>query len=170
MQLVELRQINHIRKYLTADATKSLVNSRVRSILDYCNSLLIGVPKTFLNKLQNVQNTDVRLVTRTSRYTHITPILSQLHWLPIQHRTKYKILTHTFKALHDESPTHIKQLLKICKPNRALRSKELVISLVVPKSRTVTYGDHNFMTIAPKLWNDLPVSVRECKRVLLKGL
>ena len=73
-----------------------------------------------------------------------------------------------------------KQLLKIYKLNRALRSKELATSLVVPKSRTtslvvpksrtVTYGDRSFMTIAPKLWNDLPVSVRESKSLLLKGL
>ena len=103
----QLLQVNHISKYLTTDATKHLVNSRVTSRLDYCNALLIGVPKTVLNKLQNVQNTAARLVTRTSRYTHITPILKQLHWLPIQHRTKYKILTHTFKVLHDELPTYI---------------------------------------------------------------
>ena len=58
----QLRKIIYIRKYLTTDATKYLVNSRVTSRLDYCNALLTGVPKTVLNKLQNVQNTDARLV------------------------------------------------------------------------------------------------------------
>ena len=142
MQLVDLALHSYVKSILAADDTKSLENIRITSRLDYCNVLLIGVPKTVLNKLQN---TAVRLVTRTSRYTH------------------------TFKALHDESPTYIKQLLKI--QTKALRSKELATLLVVPKSRTVTYGDRSFMTIAPKLWKDLPVSVKKSKTlVLLKGL
>ena len=62
----QLCQINHIIKYLTAEATTSLVNSRVTSRLDYCSFLLIGVAKTVLNKLQNAKNIAARLVTRTS--------------------------------------------------------------------------------------------------------
>ena len=89
----QIRQISHIRQFLTTDVTKSLVNSLVTSRLDYCNALLYGVPKTILNKLQNVQNTAARVVTRTSRFSHITPILKELHWLPIQYRVQYKILT-----------------------------------------------------------------------------
>ena len=69
----QLREINHIRKYLTTDGTKSLVNSRVTSRLDYCTVLLFGVPKAVRNKLHNV-----RLVTRASRYNHRTLILKQL--------------------------------------------------------------------------------------------
>lgn len=80
----QIRQIAHIRQYLTMDATKSLVNTLVTSRLDYCNALLSGVPKTILNKLQDVQNTAARVVTRTSRYCHISPILKELHWLPVQ--------------------------------------------------------------------------------------
>ena len=81
----QIRRISHIRQFLTTDATKFLVNSLVTSRLDYCNALLYGVPKTILNKLQNVQNTAARIVTRTSRFSHITPILKELHWLPIQY-------------------------------------------------------------------------------------
>ena len=78
----QIRQIGHIRKCLTMmDATKSLVNNLVTSRLYYCNTLLSGVPKTILNKLQNVQNTAARVVTKTSRYCHKTPILKELHWL-----------------------------------------------------------------------------------------
>ena len=62
-------------------------------------------------------------------------------------------------------------MLKVYKPNRTHRSKELVISLVVPKSRIVTYGDRSFVAIAPKLWNSLPVSVRDSKTLrFLRGL
>ena len=76
--VLPLRQIGHISQYLTTDATRSLVNNLVTSRLDYCNALVSGVPKAILNKLQNVQNTGARVVTRTSRshnsYTKITSL------------------------------------------------------------------------------------------------
>ena len=78
----QLRQIGQIRKYLNTNATKSLINSLVTSRLDYCNSLLYGVPKTLLNRLQTLQNTAARIITKTTRYDHITPVLKELHWLP----------------------------------------------------------------------------------------
>ena len=84
---MQLRQIGHIRKYLTTDATKSLVNSLVISRLDYCNALLNGVPKTILGRFQTFQNTAARIITRTSRYEHITPVL---HWIPVYHREEFK--------------------------------------------------------------------------------
>ena len=62
-----LRNIGHIRRYLTFNATKSLFNALVTSRLDYCNALLIGVPNTVLSKLQRVQNTAARIITRTPR-------------------------------------------------------------------------------------------------------
>ena len=157
----QIWQIGHIRQYLTTDATKSLVNSLVTSRLDYCNALLSGVPKTILNKLQNVQNTAARVVTRTSRYCHITPIQKELHWLPTQYTVQYKILTHTYKALHDQSPVYIKELLHVYKPRRELRSQNSSLILKVPRSRTVSYGDRSFAIIAPKLWKALPSGVRE---------
>ena len=130
----QIRQIGHIRQYLTTDATKSLVNYLVTSRLLYCNAFLSGVPKTILNKLQNVQNTAARVVTRTSRYCHITPILKELNWLPVQYRVQYKILTHTYKALHDQSPVYIKELLHVYKPRRELRSHNSSLILKVPRT------------------------------------
>lgn len=156
----QIRRIGHIRQYLTTDATKTLINSLVTSRLDYCNSLLYGVPKNTSNKLQTVQNTAARIITRTSRFSHVTPILKELHWLPVQERIKYKILTHTYKALNGESPIYMRNLLEVYIPRRDLRSKNEAATLVLPRSRTVTYGDRSFMTAAPKLWNSLPSNLR----------
>ena len=80
----QIRNIGLIRKYLDIDTTKTLVHAYVTSRLDYCNSLLYGIPKELTNKLQRVQNTAARLVTRTRKYDHITPVLKDLHWLPIE--------------------------------------------------------------------------------------
>ena len=158
----QLRQIGHIRKYLTTDATKSLVNSRITSRMDYCNALLVGIPDKVIGRLQNVQNTAARLISKSSRYSHITPVLKELHWLPVMYRIRFKILVHIFKALHDESPDYIRQLLQVYEPKRNLRSHAQSVSLSVPQSRTATYGDRSFMTIAPRLWNGLPACVRDC--------
>ena len=92
----------------TGIETEHGVNSISRSCfaqLNYSNALLNGVPKTFLNKLQNIQTT-ARL-TSTSRYNHITSILKQLHWLPEQYRINPDTHTHTKFCMMNLQHTYI---------------------------------------------------------------
>ena len=156
----QLRKIGHIRRYLSSEATKTLVNGLVTSRLDYCNALLHGLPNNLIDKLQRVQNTAARITTRTSRRSHITPVLKELHWLPIRYRIQYKILVHTFNALNDRSPLYIKDMLAVYRPSRTLRSLNS-LTLVTPRIRTVTYGKRCFNHAAPSLWNALPNNIRE---------
>ena len=140
---------------------QALVISRVV----YCNALVYGVPKRLLYKLQRVQNTAARVITRVSRRQHITPVLQTLHWLPVTYRVQYKLLTLTYRALHDEAPTYIKALLNVNQPARALRSNNAML-LHVPRSKTVRYGNRAFATAAPALWNKLPANIRTSHRDL----
>ena len=88
-----------------------MIHAFITSRLDYCNSLLYGLANTGLAKLQRVQNAAARLVTSTRKYDHITPILCELHWLPVKFRIHFKIFLLTFKALHGMTPDYIRDLL-----------------------------------------------------------
>ena len=88
---IQMRYISCIRPYLTQDATATIVHSLVTSRLDYLNSLLYGLPEYLLKKLQLVQNNAARLVLKKKKYDHITPLLKNLHWLPVNQRIVYKI-------------------------------------------------------------------------------
>ena len=84
--------IRKIRKYLTLDSTRCLVHTLVMGRVDYCNSLLYGLPRNNINKLQRLQNMAARLITNTPRFCHITPVLCQLLWLPIGVSIKFKVI------------------------------------------------------------------------------
>ena len=68
-----------IGKFLSFEAAKTLVQALVISRLDYCNSVLYGIPAIHTNKLQRVQNAAARLLTNKPRYSHITPVVVDLH-------------------------------------------------------------------------------------------
>ena len=93
-----LRNISYIRKYLSSTTTEILVHAFVSSKLDYCNSLLYGLPNYQVKKLQHVQNTTARLISLSRKHEYITPILLNLHWLPKHYRIVFKILLITYKA------------------------------------------------------------------------
>ena len=154
-----LHNIYRIRKYLTVTATKSLIHAFITSRLDYCNGLLYGIPDYLVDCLQRVQNTAARLVTSTPRSDHITPVLHNLHWLPVSHRIRFKILLLVFKALHGMAPLYITDLLNPYTPSRSLRSSNQHL-LVVPSFNLKTYGGRAFNHIAPLLWNNLPPDLR----------
>ena len=79
-----LYRLSSIRHYLTTEAARSAVNALVTSRLDDCNSLLHNMPLSQTARLQRVPNNAARLITRTSKHDHITPVLKELHWLPVK--------------------------------------------------------------------------------------
>jgi hypothetical protein len=107
----QIRSIGRIRDYISTDACRALVQSTVTSRLDYCNVLLHNLPQSLLRRLQLVQNTCARLITRTRRRDSISPVLKDLHWLPIEYRAVYKMLLYVYKALHGLAPQYISELV-----------------------------------------------------------
>ena len=102
-----IRNIRHIRKYLDVKSTETMVHAFITNKLDYCNSLLYGLPDCQIQKLQRVQNAAARIITGIKKYDQITPALKELHWLPVQQRIEFKILLLTYKALNNMAPSYI---------------------------------------------------------------
>ena len=106
--------------------------------------------------------TAARLVTRTNRDDHITPVLKGLHWLPVQERIMFKILLLTYRTIHGSAPSYLSELVSSYTPSRSLRSSSKNL-LCRRKTKLLQYGDRSFFSAALKLWNELPDSVRKCE-------
>ena len=138
-----------------------MVHAFVSSRLDCNNSLLYGLPNSQLFPLQRIQNSAARLVTRCKRRDHVTPILRQLHWLPVQQRIQFKILM-TYKAYHGLAPVYICELISGLSrtTNVTLRSANRLLLNPGPRVHTSSYGGRAFSVAAPNLWNKLPDHIR----------
>ncbi len=129
------------------------------AVSKHVNRKLSGRKRSSINNLQIVQITASRVLTRSRKYDHITPILQSLHWLPIKFRISYKILLLAHKALNDLAPAYLTNLLSRYNPTRSLRSQNSGL-LVVPRIAKSTKGGRTFSYLAPKLWNILPDNVQ----------
>ena len=158
----QIRNIGRIRHLIDEETCKTLIHALVTSRLDYANALLVGLPCSATNKLQRVQNTAARMVTRTKKHDHITPVLIDLHWLPVQFRIQFKVLVHTYKAVHRQGPVYLSELIIPYCPPRTLRSENGML-LNVPRTRTKLYGNRRFDFSASTLWNALPLDLRRAK-------
>lgn len=161
---MHLRSISSVRGALTMQSTECLIHALITSRLDFCNSLLAGLPCNALQKLQVVQNSAARILTRTSKYEHITPVRYRLHWLPVASRIQYKVLLLVYKALHSVAPDYICGLLRVRQTREGLRSSEEV-QLVEPMLRLKSYGHRSFSYAGPNYWNALPSSIRAAPSV-----
>ena len=153
-----LRNISRIRCFLSEDTCRVLIQSLVISRLDYGNCLLAGSAKYLVDKLQRVQNAAARIVKQVSRSESITPILRELHWLPVQLRIQHKVMQHTYRSLHGMSPGYLTDMVQPYEPRRRLRSEGRGL-VCVPRARS-KYGERTFQYVSSLFWNQLPVDIK----------
>ncbi|KAG7499322.1 hypothetical protein JOB18_034886 [Solea senegalensis] len=157
-----LHNIRRIRPLLTQKAAQVLVQALVISRLDYCNSLLAGLPACAIGPLQLIQNAAARLVFNLPKFSHTTPLLRSLHWLPVAARIRFKTLVLAFHATNGSGPAYIQDMIKTYTPARPLRSAS-TNRLAAPSLRGSQRHSQNsrlFTVLAPKWWNDLPIDIR----------
>ncbi len=155
-----LNNIARIRCFVSSQDLEKLVNAFITSRVDYYIGLLTGLPKKTIRQLQLIQNTAARILTRTRKSEHITPVLRSLHWLPVTFRIDLKVLVLVYVSLNGLGLKYIADMLTEYKPNRALRSVG---------SRN-TKGSHKtresaFSYFAARSWNQLPEEIR-CAKTL----
>ena len=146
---LELRRISSIRHVRTVDATKTLVTSMVLSCLDYCNSLLSGIPQQLLDKLRKVKNCSARLIFKTSKCTHVSPLLAKLHWLPIAQRIDYKISSFCYDVVSDTAPLYLSDLRCPYIPSHSLRSSADTLIFRIRAQKKKFQGQRAFSHLGP---------------------
>ena len=156
---MSLFRLNHVVRDGFKTSTEKLVHAFVTSRLDSCNAILYGLPDKELSKLQRIQNAAARVVTLSRKHDHITPVMRDLHWLPVRQRIIFKLMLLTFKSLCGSAPSYISELITRYQPTRSLRSASQCL-LKELSAHTSTYGDRRFAVCAPRLWNGLPLHVR----------
>ena len=125
-----------------------------------------GLPKEQIAKLQRVQNAAARLIMDIWKYSHIIPVLYELHWLPVQARMHFNILSLAFKAIYGLAPANIGSLLAIqWKSSYNLRSNSSILLEPLRCKTLVTLGERAFQAAAPSLWNELPLHLRTIESV-----
>ena len=157
---LQIRRISSIRPFLSEDATKKLVTACILSRLDYCNALLVDYPKSIIDSLQLVQNDAARLVFRQRRSQHVTPLLRQLHWLPIEQRLKYKICCIFYNIYDGTAPSYLSNRLNRYVPARALRSVTEKKFDKAPRFTREIHGGRTLAVLADRHWNTLPRNLR----------
>ena len=156
-------RIKSIRKYLTKNATETLVLSLVISHLDYCNAILYGVAETDISKMQRIQNMCAKLVLNRGKYESSRQALYDLHWLPIKARINQKLLTFMFQCFIGRAPEYLNDILsKQVSRRQGLRS-EIVANFdyQIPLNKRKTFSDRSFGTVGPRLWNALPLFLKQ---------
>ena len=143
----ELKRISSIHRFLTEDATKTLVTSYILSRLDYCNCLLMDTPNSVIQPLQKIQNFVARLVLLAPCHHHSTPLLEKLHWLPILERIKYKVACMCFSAINGSGPAYLSELLHVYTPSRTLRSSSDTPMLEIQQYKRKTHGFGTFLLL-----------------------
>ena len=142
-----IRNVSKVRKLITVDRLKTLVNAIVISKIDYCNALLYGLSAYNINRLQILQNSAARVIYGKRKRDHVSEILAELHWLKVEPRIHFKVLCLVFKCIMALAPAYLSNLIVIKDPMKMI--------LNIPRTHTA-YGDRAYQTYGPRLWNALP--------------
>ena len=161
-----LHNIRRIKSYLSRENLPTLVHAFITSRPDYCNSLLYGLPKEQIAKLQRVKNAATRLVMEIGKYSHIIPTLYDLHWLPIHARVHFRILLLAFKVIHGQAPAYLSSLVPVKSKSYYRLHSNCSTLLDPPKGKMLaTLRGRSFQAAVPQLWNALPPSLQDVASV-----
>jgi hypothetical protein len=158
---MSLRMISRIRKFLTSSRHKMLINSLVFSNIKYCVSLFHAIPKSEIQRLQNIMDASIRSIYRLKKSLPIADRFKSHKWLNVKQRSILRLAIILFKAIRFKRPLYLHNILseRDCGVERVLRSTSQQL-LDIPRSRT-NLGSRAFRVCGPSIWNSLPLAIRE---------
>ena len=160
-----LYNISRVRRMVTDEACNHAVRSLVLSRLDYANSLLVNINVSDIERLQRIQNRAARIILKARKFDHATPLLRDLHWLPVSKRIMFKVALNVFKSIHNLAPQYISNMFSpLTQSNYSLRSRTDPLLLKIPNIKSKKC-EKNISFAGPKIWNDLPLEIRSCTTV-----
>ena len=151
--LLFLKNARAIQKFINQEAAEILIHAIITSKLDQCNSLLYGLSAKNLSKLQKIQNFALRTVLNLNPRSHVSHRFHELHWLNVEQRIYFKLLTIVFKCIHCIAPQPLAVKVQLLYPLNML----LDPSKFLPST---AFGRKAFSYSAPRCWNALPRHLR----------
>ena len=159
--MINIQRIKLICRYLTEDSVKTLMMGLVVSHLDYCNTVLAGLPDIDIERMHHFLNIAAKMILQRGKMDSSTQGLKEIHWLPIRCRVKHKILTLVHKCLQGSAPGYLQELLSAAECRHdGLQSESDTRKLFVPLVKRKTFAERSFAIQGPKLWNSLPLELR----------
>ena len=159
---LQLRQLRLIRKSLNESTLKTLVHAFIHSKVDYCSSLLYGISNRLISRLQSIQNQAARLVLGGYKFEPITPLLRDLHWLPVQQRIFFKTAVMVFKCLNGHAPSYLNNMISIrTAPTCRLALRSDTLNYLNVFTTQLVVGSRSFSSAGPTVWNSLPLELRQ---------
>jgi len=153
-----LWQICSVWRCLARHALLLLICALVVIKVDYCSSVLVGVSRQLLYRLQSILNAAAWLVFSVRRSERITPLLRELHWLQVLERITFRLCVLTHRCLNGSAPAYLAENIRLTadvESRRHLRSSTTTTLVVLLVQRS-TLGDRAFPVAAPRAWNSLP--------------
>ena len=148
-----IKKLSQVKGYLTEEQLQQLISSDVFSKIDYCNSLFYGINSSLIRKMQHVQNCAARLISKRKIASgSLNKFMTDQHWLKVKYRPLYKILLIVHNCLQQNAPEEILQLIELGDSPRTLHLRET--------NYNNKYGCRAFSHAGPKLWNLLPIAIR----------
>ena len=152
-----LAQINRVKHVFDRSTLITIINTLVFSKSFYCSSVWSSAAATNLLKLQAVQNFAARIICGSRKFDHVTPLLKELHWLPIKSQLYFRDAVLAFKCMTGSAPTYLssKFLTRGEVSGRATRNSQL-LHIPLYKSKS---GQRTFFYRTVSLWNSLDNSL-----------
>ena len=139
-----------LRRYLDQKSCLKIANALILSHFDYCNSVLVNLPKSTLYPFQRIQNITAKVIIGASKFSSSTEALKQLHMLPIRVRAEFKVLVMVYKCVHGLAPSYLAELLKEKPSCRATLAGSRAL-LEIPRTKYSSFADRSFSVVGPTL-------------------